>query len=268
MATIKSSPKIQRSAIQQQRAALRSAATLTSKPVSKKKIVVGNNISLSSTGASSGNRSSWRVDCSLNFYPSFLVDSTNERSQEEYEFEKDDTNADIFDDTPKSETRKSIISTFNSATTTPKNNFLSNSTIGSTMRELLKVRSSREGKLLRLNASSYSYKCSRFMNGDPRTKADHHVDVTLLGSFSFDTMSQVSTIIGYVHKSKEVANFSFTSESIQALKLQHGSQLRIYDCLRLQTSVTTYICTSLAEPHPSGLPEVPPLDSIPLPTVT
>ena len=70
------------------------------------------------------------------------------------------------------------------------------------------------------------------------------------------------------------------------LKLHNGSQLRIYDCIRVDASIVageeapdilesglpkcvcdgevkaesslpTYLCTSLAEAHPSGLPFLP-----------
>lgn len=264
------SPGIQQSTLRQQRAALRSAAAAsTSSSIKKKKLLRTN--AQSSTGANCNDSSLWKVNATMNFYPSFLVDHMNQNQQEEYEFVTD--TATTADENMKitANNRNNILSTFSSLHTSPKqhpnlSSSSSSSTIGPMMKELFKIRSSREGKLLRLNATSYSYKCSRFMKGDPRTHTKHHVDVTLLGSLVSDNLSQVSSIFGYLHdETKEVANFCFTPETIQDLKLHHGSQLRIYDCIRVNSSIPTYICTSFAEPHPTGLPAVPEVDIIKLP---
>jgi hypothetical protein len=264
--TTKVSPKIQHSALKQQRAALRSAAaiTTTSSMKKKKKKINANN---SNHNGSSPPGNAVNSSSSTNFYPSFF-----QRQQEEKEFENDASNMDGDDCSKICKMKNSIIPIVQSLhAATPSNECTSrNNTISPIMRELYKIRSNREGKQLRLNATSYSYKCSRFMKGDPRrTHMKHHVDVTLIGSFLSDTMSQVSSILGYVHEAGEVANFCFIPETIQDLKLHHGSQLRIYDCLRLHSSIIpTFICTSLAETHPSGLPELPAIDKIPLPTLT
>lgn len=271
------SPTIQHSTLKQQRVALRSAAAITTASSIKKKMmkkINTNNYRQPSACSSNHNGSSpsWNArnsSYSTKFYPSFLADYTNQQRQhEEQEFGNDTTTVDG-DDTRKF--GHSTIPSSHAAATTASNEGISkNTSIGPIMRELFKIRSNREGKQLRLNATSYSYKCSRFMKGDPRrTHMKHHVDVTLIGSFLSDTMSQVSSILAYVHEIGEVANFCFTPETIQDLKLHHGSQLRIYDCLRVQSSIIpTFICTSLAEAHPRGLPELPTLDRIPLPTLT
>ena len=77
------------------------------------------------------------------------------------------------------------------------------STAGPFVRELRKLRSKRESKLLRMHSKSYSYNCSRFMrnstNKDSRSTARMFVDVTLIGTWTPLFSSEVMTVLGYVH---------------------------------------------------------------------
>ena len=234
------------STIRQQRAAaLRSAAAAKTLPKTSSSLLKTKKNGISAQS----NRTAWNVQgTSMNFRPSFLMDGENEQQQK-------DTTTITTTTTPP-----------NACTLSPKRP----SAIGPLMKELLQLRSKRESKLLRLHASksnsSYSYKCSRFMRYSTTTNSMDstcYVDVTLIGTqwMSFPS-SSVTSILGYVpaqnNKEAHVAYFCFTPDIIHEFKLQHGSQLRIYDCLQVENeSNYFYICTWFAENPPTGLPPPP-----------
>lgn len=250
MSTSLSSPKTNvESTIRQQRvAALRSAAANSTIPKKSSLLSLAKTKTNGFISSAQNNSTAWNVQgTSMNFRPSFLVmDGKNEQEE----------------DTTVNENTRSTLS--------PQRPRV----IGPLMKELLQLRSKRESKILRLQTSksnsSYSYKCSRFMRYSTTTNVISdssrrcYVDVTLIGTqwMSFPSTSPVTSILGYVPTTQEeeahVAYFCFNPEIIHELKLQHGSQLRIYDCLQVKNeSNYFYICTSFAEVHPTGLPPPP-----------
>lgn len=151
---------------------------------------------------------------------------------------------------------------------------------GRLCKRLQSLRDTVRGDKIRFQSGQYPFSVASLDMNDPRNRATSELDVTLLETSGMSNReSQKVLMLGFVHHatgglSHLMSQFSwicFACDTARELTLQNGSQLRIYNAVSMELSGPlccspssqyptikwTILATTLCEPYPTELPQLP-----------